>query len=752
MTHCRACPPVSHETAKLIPETDLFHQTLNRLNFPDHQFLDVMDFRHRSRRQVSGEAGREIEFSALGRHFHLILQENMDVIAPAFRVFTMDANGTKRRFTGFDVHEYYAGRVAGVKDSQVSAHVDSETGLLTASIAQDSDMYFVEPVRRAKTSASNSSMKMIVYKVNEAELALETEHRKLHDSISLNETVPFDPSLRNMAGEQNGNWAEESNAGRSKRQANEVTESRPTRCTLRLVADYRFYEEHGSDVKQTINYLVTVIDRINQIYLPTKWSDDDQSLTGFGFVVQEILVHEAPTPEADHYNSARDWTIRDILEAFSRDRNHKWYCLSHLFTHQRFESGVLGLAFVANLRKFVPGGICSQAVTKGPHTYYYNTGVTTTRNSFGKAIFTRITDLITAHEFGHNWGAEHDPDLAECSPVRGGGYIMHTFSLGGYDRNNKIFSPCSKRSITEVLRYKSLSCFISHRKSFCGNGIVDQGEECDSQLISGRDDDACCTSECRLKPTASCSDFNHFCCEDCQVKQEGSLCREANTIDCKERTLCDGKSAHCPPIAPPVPDASLCLDQGRCMAGTCIPFCESVGKQSCLCNEQNLQCNRCCRDASTNSSCVPHQPHQTLTDGTACIYGFCDNGVCQRKTQDMITRVWQFVDQGSVSRFVRIMTDNIVFAVIVLLLIVWVPASYYYQLQDDKKMEEKSDPAAAEMTSLGSPGSRRESSDQGDRCSGNSYKSKRTIYRPYDLTGVADFDTVDLRDRGSTPV
>ena len=23
---------------------------------------------------------------------------------------------------------------------------------------------------------------------------------------------------------------------------------------------------------------------------------------------------------------------------------------------------------------------------------------------------------MTAHEFGHNWGSEHDPDVPECSP------------------------------------------------------------------------------------------------------------------------------------------------------------------------------------------------------------------------------------------------------------------------------------------------------------------------------------------------
>lgn len=49
---------------------------------------------------------------------------------------------------------------------------------------------------------------------------------------------------------------------------------------------------------------------------------------------------------------------------------------------------------------------------------------------------------MTAHEFGHNWGSEHDPDVAECSPAasHGGSYLMYTYSVSGYDVNNKVCS------------------------------------------------------------------------------------------------------------------------------------------------------------------------------------------------------------------------------------------------------------------------------------------------------------------------
>jgi len=43
-------------------------------------------------------------------------------------------------------------------------------------------------------------------------------------------------------------------------------------------------------------------------------------------------------------------------------------------------------------------------------------------------------------ELGHNWGGQHDPFTTECSPktASGGSFIMNTFSVSGYDKNNRV--------------------------------------------------------------------------------------------------------------------------------------------------------------------------------------------------------------------------------------------------------------------------------------------------------------------------
>ncbi|CAG2123454.1 unnamed protein product, partial [Medioppia subpectinata] len=142
-----------------------------------------------------------------------------------------------------------------------------------------------------------------------------------------------------------------------------------------------------------------------------------------GFFIKEIQIHTEPTVDIDHYNSLYSRrSVREVLEAFSLNKDNSQFCLAHLFTHRSFDGSVLGLAYVASPRMSSVGGICSPSYygstssnTAG-RNLYLNTGLTTTRNSFGQRIITREAVLVTAHEFGHNWGSEHDPHTEECSP------------------------------------------------------------------------------------------------------------------------------------------------------------------------------------------------------------------------------------------------------------------------------------------------------------------------------------------------
>lgn len=74
------------------------------------------------------------------------------------------------------------------------------------------------------------------------------------------------------------------------------------------------------------------------------------------------------------------------------------------------------MAYVGSPRRNSVGGICTPEYFKNGYTLYLNSGLSSSRNHYGQRVITREADLVTAHEFGHNWGSEHDPDSNECSP------------------------------------------------------------------------------------------------------------------------------------------------------------------------------------------------------------------------------------------------------------------------------------------------------------------------------------------------
>ena len=85
-----------------------------------------------------------------------------------------------------------------------------------------------------------------------------------------------------------------------------------------------------------------------------------------------------------------------------------------------------------------------------------NTGIITLMN-YGKHVPPAVSHVTMAHEMGHNFGSPHDPETDHnCVPGGDdGNYIMFARATSGDKYNNKRFSPCSLRSIHEVLTAKA---------------------------------------------------------------------------------------------------------------------------------------------------------------------------------------------------------------------------------------------------------------------------------------------------------
>lgn len=208
---------------------------------------------------------REVEFTALGKKFKLILHPHRDVLHQNFRAYTVNSDGNET-VVHLDHDSFFRGRVFGERVSHVSAHID-DGNILTATIILPDETYHIEPSWRHLPEATDKHM--VAYKASDVKLSWEQhsdddEHKftpgkcgYVKEGAELEEED--DDEIEEPEVEAYGsNVPLEKSEKRIKRQADlyEYTPTK-TRCPLLLVADYRFFQEMGSsNTKTTISYLV----------------------------------------------------------------------------------------------------------------------------------------------------------------------------------------------------------------------------------------------------------------------------------------------------------------------------------------------------------------------------------------------------------------------------------------------------------------------------------------------------------------
>jgi disintegrin and metalloproteinase domain-containing protein 17 len=697
----------------------------------DHKYNQLDAIYHLTRQ----EPVRKVHFSSLGRRFNLVLGRPAHLITEDITITTLDADGREKKIP-FDRNDLQVmeGHLDGEPRSLALASFSHSTNnLMTAQIVSGEDTIMVEPAYLHKNelmSDSNESFGldsfdtkhlhdryMIVYNLRDHkqfqadDSASRNDNRSVLDSnklcgaIKLNDTNSNEPEATHdkVSDTHTRQDLKRKLYPKNKRDIElPYSQTRDkTRCTLHLVADYLFYKHVGNgDLQTTINYLLALINRVNMIYLPTVWETGDDKLQTFsniGFTVQNITIHQEYTrllSNGDaHYNMQSDklWGARDFLDNFSRNSPPRHYCLAHLLTYRKFDSPVLGLAYVASARFGTIGGICSPTQQRGDIQYKHNSGISTSKGINGETLITRQADLVLAHELGHNLGAEHDSNECRPDPSRGGAFLMHPYAVMGFEANNRVFSNCSRIAIGQVLKRKSASCFIAVTDNVCGNGVVEGDEECDSGGVSQSN---CCDSFCRFTPGSQCSDRHSWCCSGCHIVEAGRSCRPAEEHNCRQSAYCDGRSPECPE-APPVEDDKNCVGRGLCRKGQCIPFCEARGLQSCLCNTPPDACKLCCK-VSTNSTCVPYDTRAPyLPDGVLCYRGVCEKGRCEQPVQDVVERLWDVIEDINFTTLGKFLRDNIILVVLVASIPLWCIAAHYIN-EFDKRV--KHDVISALMT------------------------------------------------------
>ncbi|XP_042358344.1 disintegrin and metalloproteinase domain-containing protein 12 [Plectropomus leopardus] len=309
---------------------------------------------------------------------------------------------------------------------------------------------------------------------------------------------------------------------------------------LIIVADNREFQKQGRDVEKVKQRLAEIANYVDKFYRALNirvalvglevWSDSDKCpITQDPFTT----LHEF-----------LDWRKVKLLPQKPHDN-------AQLISGVYFQGTTIGMAPIMSM--------CTAEQSGGIVMDH-------SENPLGAAV-------TLAHELGHNFGMNHDTPERGCGcrmTVDRGGCIMTPST--GYPFPT-VFSTCSKKDLAASLEKGVGMCLdnmpevkVLYGGQKCGNGYVEEGEECDCGEPEECMNPCCNATTCTLKGDAVCA--HGQCCEDCRLKPAGTLCRESsNSCDLPE--FCTGANPHCPANVY-LHDGHACHSvEGYCYNGIC---------------------------------------------------------------------------------------------------------------------------------------------------------------------------------------
>ncbi|NWW49512.1 ADAM9 protein, partial [Pedionomus torquatus] len=420
-----------------------------------------------------------------GKEYTIHLEKNKELLPKDFTVYTYDEEGRlQSEVPDIQDHCHYQGHVEGTLDSVVALSTCSG---LRGLVMIGNITYGIEPMD------PSSGSKHLLYRLDNVKREPTTCGVTNHEHDGGDTEENHHPSMTQLL--------------RRKRAVLHQTRY----VELFIVVDKEKFEDFGKSETEVREHMVQLANILDSMYIMLNIRI---VLVGLEIWKSENII-STDGGAGDVLANFVQWREKNLVLRRRHD--------SAQFVLKKSFGGTAGMAYV--------GTVCSKSHAGGI-------------NVFGR-ISIQMFASIMAHELGHNLGMNHDDErVCHC------GASSCIMSSGASGSRN--FSSCSAEDFEKLTLNKGGSCLLNVPKPdetysipYCGNRLVDAGEECDCGSPKECESDPCCEpGTCRLRSGAECAYGD--CCKNCQLLPGGTECRASND-ECDLPEYCNGTSQFCQP-------------------------------------------------------------------------------------------------------------------------------------------------------------------------------------------------------------
>lgn len=442
-------------------------------------------------------------FQIEGRNLVMQLRQKRGLIPKHLPIFTYSKDGELQLdYPFFRDDCYYSGVVEG--DPFSLAIISTCSGGLRGLLQFKNKIYEIEPLPESAT------FQHVVFRLEEKVGVVPMMCGLTQEEQRHQEAMIQNPDEKTNKIISKGNWW-----------------SHERYAEIAIVIDHERFLKFGKNETLTVINILDIFYIANVLYEPLSVH---LSIAGLEIWSEGNLIpiHDDIGETLEEFTN---WRRDSLLARLPNDAGH-------LFIFKNFGPAV-GLAYL--------GTICDDNKGSAVESYV-------TSNLY------RISNTFI-HELGHNLGMQHDTEYCLCDRAK---CIMAPKQV--------ITDQFSNCSYIQYFSLRNLNCLLIppdpnkiFKFKFCGNKVVDNGEQCDCGTKAECKLDPCCQSNCKLRLGATCA-FGQ-CCAKCQYQATGTICRN-KTSSCDFPEYCNGVSERCPEDFY-VQDGAPCSDGAYCYNGNC---------------------------------------------------------------------------------------------------------------------------------------------------------------------------------------